>query len=265
MACYFRGFDASAALQKRRYVAGYREMSNRVEAFFSVSQHLLDNLASHGVKHKESHVIPSGVDIREFKPGKKIKNRCVAVGRMIDKKAPLLTLRAFADVAMDVPDATLEMLGGGPLEDEAIKYVAERGLTDRIWIRGDQSHHEVRNALQRAEIFLQHSVTAKDGNTEGLPTSIQEAMACGTAIVSTRHSGIPEAVEEGVTGFLVDEMDIDEYRNAIRTVLTNSVDLEAIKRNARKTAIERFDNAQLLEKTEAIIERVAKEEKIQFR
>ena len=70
----------------------------------------------------------------------------------------------------------------------------------------------MRDRLARAAVFLQHSVTAADGNTEGLPTSIQEAMACGDVVVSTRHAGIPEVVVSGENGLLVDEDDADGLR-----------------------------------------------------
>ena len=102
------------------------------------------------------------------------------------------------------------------------------------------------------EIFLQHSVTAKNGNTEGLPTAIQEALACGCITLSTIHAGIPEAVEDGVNGLLVPEWDEDGFAARIAQLL-DMEDRSAMTRAARDTAVARFDNAVLLEKVERII------------
>jgi glycosyltransferase involved in cell wall biosynthesis len=85
---YYRGTDASKALSARRIQVGYRKMMPRLAGVFSVSQFLLDNLARHGVRHDNAHVIPSGVDVRRFVPGKKDPLSCLAVGRFVEKKAP---------------------------------------------------------------------------------------------------------------------------------------------------------------------------------
>ena len=120
----------------------------------------------------------------------------LAVGRMIPKKAPLTTIEAFARVAADFPSRRLEMIGDGPLLEDARRLAAERGLADRVAFLGLQPHPVVREKMARAAVFLQHSVTDADGNEEGLPIAIQEAMASGAVVISTRHAGIPDAVVE---------------------------------------------------------------------
>jgi glycosyltransferase involved in cell wall biosynthesis len=250
---YFRGADATSELKKKGRIEAYKTMVPMTGAFISVAQFLLDHMAEHGIEHPESHVIPSGVDVRRFSPGEKIPGRCVAVGRMIEKKAPLMTLRVFCDIAEAHPGASLEMLGGGTFEEECRHYVRMRGMGDRVTIRGESTHDEVLTAMKRAEIFMQHSVVGPDGNTEGLPTAIQEAMACGTAILSTRHAGIPEAVIEGENGFLVDEFDLDSYRAGLSRMLSGEMDIAAIMARSRALAVEKYDNAKLLTLTENLI------------
>lgn len=249
---YFRGTDASKALRPARMQAAYRLMMPRLAGVISVSQFLLDNLARAGVHHPNAHVIPSGVDVRRFRPEPKIALRCLAVGRFVEKKAPLTTLRAFAEAAADHPDAHLDFIGDGPLLDPAQALAADLGMTSRVTFHGAQPHDAVRAALSRAQFFLQHSVTAEDGNTEGLPTAIQEAMASGCVTISTRHAGIPEAIDEGATGFLVDEHDADGFARAIRTGFARP-DLDAMAERARHVAENRFDNNALLKKLEATI------------
>jgi glycosyltransferase involved in cell wall biosynthesis len=96
-------------------------------------------------------------------------------------------------------------------------------------------------------------VTAEDGNTEGLPTSIQEAMACGAAVVSTRHAGIPEAIEEGETGLMVDEHDLAGFTAALRTLLADPALTARLGAAARAIALQRFDIDKLHARLEAMI------------
>ena len=250
---YFRGTDASKAIRTERMRAAYRKMMPRLAGVFSVSQFLLDNLGRHGIRHPNSHVIPSGVDIRRFAPQDKVPLSFLAVGRFVEKKAPRVTLRAFAEATKNHPDSRLDFIGDGPLLEPTRAVAEELNVTNKIRFHGAQPHTAVRDKLMSTQFFLQHSITARDGNTEGLPTAIQEAMACGCITVSTRHAGIPEAIDEGETGFLVDEHDETGFAHAISKAM-NVDDLAAMSRKARTTAEERFDNHTLLKVLERRIQ-----------
>lgn len=250
---YFRGTDASRALTSPQRVKSYRKMMPRLDGIFSVSQFLLDNLAKHGVTHPNSHVVPSGVDVRRFVPGEKVPGSCLAVGRMVDKKAPQITLRAFAAAAKG-REAHLTFIGDGPLLEPCKALAAELGVAAQVTFTGALPHDAVRQKLLTTETFLQHSITDKNGNTEGLPTAIQEALAAGCITVSTLHAGIPEAVTEGETGYLVPEWDEEGFAGAIAKVL-DLPDRAAMSRAARATAEAKFDNAVLLNKVEDEIRR----------
>lgn len=248
---YWRGTDASKMLRSAQRVRSYRLMMPRLAGMFSVSQFLLDNLAAHGVRHDNAHVVPSGVDIRRFTPGDKRPGSFLAVGRMVAKKAPQVTLNAFAKAARG-RDAHLTFIGDGPLLDASRTQAAHLGIADQVTFTGALPHDQVRKHLLSTEIFLQHSVTAPDGNTEGLPTAIQEALACGCITISTRHAGIPEAVEDGVNGLLVDEWDETGFADRISQIL-GSPDRSAMARAARATAEARFDNDIGLARVEQVI------------
>ncbi|MBA3324568.1 MAG: glycosyltransferase [Rhodobacteraceae bacterium] len=239
---YFRGFDASKRLSSPLRVLSYKAASPKLAGYFAVSQSLLDNLAAKGVRHPNSHVIPSGVDTRLFAPAAKDPDLILAVGRMIAKKAPLTTIDAFARVAAELPTRRLEMIGDGPLLEDARRLAAARGLGDRIAFLGLQPHSAVREKMARAAVFLQHSVTDAEGNEEGLPIAIQEAMASGAVVISTRHAGIPDAVVEGETGLLVDERDVDGYTAALRDVLADEALRARLAGAARRRAETVFDS-----------------------
>lgn len=248
---YWRGTDASKMLRSRQRVRSYRLMMPRLAGMFSVSQFLLDNLAAHGIHHDNAHVVPSGVDIRRFAPGDKRPGSFLAVGRMVAKKAPQVTLNAFARSARG-RDAHLTFIGDGPLLEDCRALAASLGVADQVSFTGALPHDDVRRHLLATEVFLQHSVTAKDGNTEGLPTAIQEALACGCITISTRHAGIPEAVEDGVNGLLVDEWDEDGFGARIAQIL-DTPDRSAMASAARATAEAKFDNDIGLARVEHII------------
>ncbi len=248
---YWRGTDASKALNSKQRIRSYKLMMPRLAGMLSVSQFLLDNLASVGVTHHNAHVMPSGVDVRRFTPNQKVKHSFLAVGRMVEKKAPDVTIRAFAKSAKGT-SAQLTFIGDGPLLEACKALAVELGVESQITFTGALPHDQVRQELAKTEVFLQHSVTAKDGNTEGLPTAIQEALACGCVTLSTRHAGIPEAIEHGVNGFLVEEWDEDGFSAQIQTVL-NMPDLTEMTRAARSTAEHKFDNDILLNRTETIL------------
>lgn len=250
---YFRGTDASKHVRRRRIARAYAKMMPRLAGVFSVSQFLLDNLARHGVPaHPNAHVIPSGVNVRRFVPVPKIPGTFLAVGRFVEKKAPDVTLRAFAHATACHPEARLTFIGDGPLLNKCKGLAGDLGVADRVEFRGQLPHDAVREVLQDTEVFLQHSVTAKDGNTEGLPTAIQEALACGCITISTRHAGIPEAVDHGVNGYLVEEFDENGFAKAIQTVLQHP-DRGTLARAARATAMERFDNDKGLARVEEVL------------
>jgi glycosyltransferase involved in cell wall biosynthesis len=250
---YFRGYDGSERLRSPRMLRRYRAVVPRLAGVVAVAQFLLDNLAAHGITHPNTAVIPTGVDTELFAPAAKDPHLVLSVGRIIAKKAPLVTLDAFAAVARDFPNHRLEIIGDGALRGVAEARALDLGLDGRVIFHGLKDHGFVRDRLARAQVLLQHSVTAPDGNAEGLPTSIQEAMACGAVVVSTRHAGIPEAVTSGETGMLVEEHDVAGFAEALRGVLADEPRAARLAAAARARAVERFDYRRLHARLEAML------------
>ncbi len=251
---YFRGADATRRINSPKRQAAYAEVFPKLSGIIAVSQFLLDNLARHGLSHPNAHVIPSGVNTSKFVPSEKEAQLFVAVGRFVEKKRPDITIRAFAQASAEAPEARLEMLGDGPLLAECQTLVQELGVADKVIFHGAQPHDIVRARVQAAQFFVQHSVTAPSGDAEGVPMAVQEAMACGAIVISTRHAGIPEIVIEGETGFLVDEGDEAGFQRHIAHALAGEIDIDAIAANARAFADERLDNRKLIRRLEAVIE-----------
>ncbi|MEM9788523.1 MAG: glycosyltransferase [Pseudomonadota bacterium] len=250
MFSYFRGADASSQLQVPYRAQAYRRMMPQLHGVFAVAQFLLDELAAQGIQHDNSHVVPSGVNTQLFLPGEKQSKTFLAVGRFVDKKRPDITVRSFCDAARDTPEARLELIGDGPLLQQCKSIATEYDMADRVIFYGARPHAFVRERLAETEVFLQHSVVAKNKNTEGLPTAIQEAMSAGMMIISTRHAGIPEAVSEGENGFLVDEFDSQGFTDCIRKALQDPEQTKRIGETNRVKAQDKYDNRKLIKTVE---------------
>ena len=194
---------------RRKWRAAYRGY-NQTDGVISVSHFSAARLAAVGVASSKIHVIPCGVPVPDepIRRPPRAKVRRLAVGRMVAKKAPLLTLEAFRQAAGACADLHLDYVGGGELLPAAQQFVRDHALEHCVTLHGTQPHATVQRLLQEADIFVQHSITdPKTGDEEGLPVAILEGMAHSLPVVATRHAGIPEAVQQGVTGYLVDEGD----------------------------------------------------------
>jgi glycosyltransferase involved in cell wall biosynthesis len=251
---YFRGRDASALLARPGVRAAYTRLFPNVAGVIAVSRYLLDRLSASGFQHANSHVIPSGVDTDVFAPGEKDPHLVLSVGRFVPKKTPDLVVRAFAKVASEYP-VRLEMIGDGPLLNPCKALAASLGVADRIRFLGAQPHEIVRERMSSARILLQHSVVGADGDAEGLPSVIQEGMAAGTVVVSTRHAGIPEAIMSGTNGFLAQEGDLAGFVQCLRQVLEYPAVADSAAARARKDAVQRFDSRSLMRRLEQIIQK----------
>ncbi len=204
------GYDVSKMLRDPVMHKRYLNL-HKADCIITVSVHSKKKLIDLGLPDDKIQVIPCGVDVPIFPLIRQTGDivRCLAVGRMTPKKAPLLCLEAFKLAMTANPNLRLDYIGGGELFEEANRFIHEHSLNSYITLHGSQPNSIVHEFMKKADIFLQHSITDPvTGDEEGLPVAILEAMANSLPIVSTRHAGIPEAVIEGVTGYLVDEGDM---------------------------------------------------------
>ena len=207
---HFHGYDASRADVLKSYAQGYQGMFEYASAVVAVSRVMRERLVSLGAPVEKVVLNPYPVDSAAFSVGRpdEAPPTFLAVGRLVEKKAPHLLLAAFAEVHRQFPDARLRIVGDGPLLDIVRDLVAGLHLNGAVDLLGSQPHSVVAEEMHRARAFVQHSVTASDGDMEGTPNSILEASASGLPVVSTDHAGIPDSVSDGVTGFIVAERDV---------------------------------------------------------
>jgi glycosyltransferase involved in cell wall biosynthesis len=232
---HFHGADASAKLRRWRYRASYRWLGRHVDGIIAPCRFLVKKLSDIGISERKLHVSYNPVNLERFRPseGERDEGLLLAVGRFVEKKAPTTTIRAFSRAARERPGVRLEMIGEGELLAQCEQLAARLGVADRVIFHGARDHDFVRDKMQKAAVFVQHSVTAPDGDTEGLPNSILESMASGLPVLATRHAGIPEAVTDGETGLLVDEHDEAGMAVAIERLLDNPTLRQQLSEAAR--------------------------------
>lgn len=222
---HFHGFDASHQQTLEQYRNQYRRLFEIATRIVVVSNDMREQLIALGASEEKVINNPYGVETVKFFGGtpQKAEKVVLAVGRFAGKKAPHLTIKAFDKVLEKHPDAKLVMIGGGELLKDSQKLVEELQLKHAVAILGVKTLDEIAEWHRRARVFVQHSITnPENGDSEGTPNTILEASAAGLPIVSTRHAGIKEAVDHGITGFLVEEGDYEKMADFISILLEDA-------------------------------------------
>lgn len=218
---HFHGRDAYLHQTLSENEQRYQQLFQSAEAIVGVSLHMCEHLTSLGAPESKVKLSPYGVDTDKFRGATPAENppKFLAVGRFVEKKAPLTTIKAFARVRESHPESELLMVGEGPLLDNCRDWVRSKGLTDAVRFLGVVDHTEIAELHRTVRGYLQHSVRPDSGDAEGTPVAILEAMSSGLPVVSTRHAGIPETVKHEGTGFLVDEDDEQGMAEAIERLV----------------------------------------------
>jgi glycosyltransferase involved in cell wall biosynthesis len=159
--------------------------------------------------------------------------RFVMVGRLTEKKAPFISLIAFAEVVRIHNDAHIDVVGDGPLKEACIQLCKGLGISSHVTFHGAKPHREALEILSKARCFVQHSVTAPSGDREGTPVGVLEAMGMGLPVVTTQHGGIVDIVDNGITGMLVEEYNMDGMAKAMLSYADDGVLAKQVGDKAR--------------------------------
>lgn len=219
----FHGADAGVDLEKPTHLALTRRMLDHAALLLVRSDSLARRLTAIGADERKIRLHRTGVPLAEIPFHQRSAPvdgawHCVQACRLIPKKGLATTLRAFAEVAREFPKATLSIAGEGPQLTELQELAAALGIAPQVKFHGFLSQAELRALYARAHFFLHPSETPPDGDQEGVPNSMLEAMATGLPVIATLHGGIPEAVENGTSGLLVAERDSAALAQALLTL-----------------------------------------------
>ncbi|HEX6617115.1 MAG TPA: glycosyltransferase [Gemmatimonadales bacterium] len=200
-----------------RYVATrgprvYARMFRRIALLLPVCEAFARRLIALGAPPERVVVHGTGIDLREwpFRPrhvrqGEPL--RLATVGRLVEKKGIEYVLDAVRMLVEAGVDVQYDIAGDGPLRGTLAELRDRLGLGQRVRLLGWATPAQVRRVLDEAHLFVAASVRARDGDEEGIPNVLKEAMASGLPVVATRHGGIPELITDGESGYLVGERD----------------------------------------------------------
>jgi colanic acid/amylovoran/stewartan biosynthesis glycosyltransferase WcaL/AmsK/CpsK len=207
---------------KRRHV--FDDLFKKGDLFLACSEHMKQWFDHHGWGGRKFIVHRNGIPVSRFLPSKSQPHhqgpvRVLSVGRLVEKKGFAYAIRGVAKILSRYPMLQYAIAGDGPERSSLERLITELGVASNIRLLGWQERTEVLRLLGQADIFLAPSVTSQDGDQEGIPVVLHEAMASGLPVISTRHTGIPEAVQDGESGFLVGERDINGIADRLTHLL----------------------------------------------
>ena len=246
----FHGQEMSRYKMIEQNLSTYKKLFVCGDLMLPISELWKNQLIKWGCDASKIKVHRMGVDIKDFKM-KALKTpfssplKVIQIGRLTDKKAILDSINAVVSVAEKMPiDFTI--IGEGELYSEAEQLIKASDASNYIHLMGKQPQEVVKQKLDDSDVFLLPSIRATDGDMEGIPVALMEAMAKGIITLSTYHSGIPELIENEVSGFLVRESQVEEIANSLLKI--NNLEIEIIDKIrviAQLKCVEEFNNQTL--------------------
>ena len=211
IATIFHGIDISSREVLNHYTPEYQQLFRRGDLMLPISDLWAGRLQKMGCPREKIAVSRMGVDMTRFSP-RPVKApatplEIISVARLTEKKGLHVAIEACRQLKELGVAFRYRILGIGPWERRLRTLIEQYQLEDVVEMPGFKPSHEVKAMLDDADVFLLPSVTGADGDMEGIPVALMEAMAVGIPVVSTLHSGIPELVEADKSGWLVPEND----------------------------------------------------------
>jgi glycosyltransferase involved in cell wall biosynthesis len=242
----FHGADALVELEKPAYRRATAEMLGMVRRILVRSESLREAIVSLGADRQKIEILRTGIPVEQFpfRPRSVPDDgnwRLSQAGRLIEKKGFATSLRAFAVFQREYPNATLDIAGEGQLLYELQALARILKIESRVSFRGLLNPEALRQLFYESHIFLHPSHMGRDGNQEGVPNSMLEAMATGLPVFATNHGGIPEAVHNGLTGVLVPEKDHTALAGALIESVRDPAGLFELGRAGSESVAQGFD------------------------
>lgn len=261
----FHGYDVPLLTSPRRWLPQHLRYALRgpqvlreMTLGLCASTELRDLLLAGGVPAERLRVHRLGIDVSRFGPGPRRDDRFIAamIGRLVEKKGFDFGLRAFAAAARTEPGMQLTVVGDGPMDQRLRAIAREEGVADRVDFTGPVPPERVAALLATAHALLAPSVVDRDGNRESGLIVVKEASASGAVPIGSRHGGIPEIIDDGQTGYLVAERDVETLTDRLLRLARDPA-LRATLAAAGRAKMEReYDNRARVAALESIYDEV---------
>ena len=255
----FRGYDISRAIRNDPSI--YNKLFQEGDLFLAVSKNIRDKLLAAGCPSEKIVVLHSGIDCARFRFAEHQKGlleqvKVLSIGRLVEKKGLEYAIEAVANVHKTGRNLHYSIVGDGELRNDLEKKIADCRIQDLVDLFGWQDHNSVTRILSEAHIFITPSVTADDGDQEGIPNVLKEAMATGLPVLGTLHSGIPELVEDGVTGCLVPERNVEALTDSLIDLYDHPEKWTEMGKKGREKVEAEFDTEKINDDLEQIYTRL---------
>ncbi len=253
----FHGADVLVDMDKPAYRKATKEMLGLVTRVFVRSASLQCAVAELGCDESKIDIVRTGIPLQEF-PFRERELPAdggwhfLQASRLVQKKGIATTLHAFTAFLSHYPNATLTIAGEGPMLEELKELTRRLKIADRVMLPGFLAPEKLLEVYYGSHIFLHPSETGSDGNQEGIPNSMLEAMATGLPVFATDHGGIPEAIENGVSGVLVAERNYEALSRALLGAVQDPDLLKRLARNGANVVAEKFDQRKQIDRLEEI-------------
>jgi len=253
----FHGADVLVDMEKPGYRNATKQMLEVVNRVLVRSESLRRAVIELGCDQNKIDIVRTGIPLEQFPFRERHfpENggwRFVQACRLIEKKGLATTLHAFTSFLRQYPNSHLTIAGEGPLLDELRMLASKLKIDHQVALPGFLSQTQLRELYYASHIFLHPSETGCDGNQEGIPNSMLEAMATGLPVFATTHGGIPEAIQSGISGFLVPERDHEALTHALLEAANDRESLVRQARNGAEVVSQTFDRRIQVQRLEEI-------------
>ena len=258
-ATVFHGADISRRHILEEHKLDYVNLFAQSELMLPISYLWQNKLIEMGCPPEKIHVTRMGIEPEKFnfqpREGFHSPLRIVSVARLTEKKGLDVAVKASEILQARGGQFEYTIIGNGEQTEMLHEHIVRAGLEESVKMPGFKPQNEIRQALNEADIFLLPSKTAADGDMEGIPVALMEAMAVGLPVVSTVHSGIPELIENNVSGWLVPEDDAEALAETLLQLSQGDIDVAPVVAAARHKVETEFNQhiaygelAQILER-----------------
>jgi glycosyltransferase involved in cell wall biosynthesis len=232
--------------------AALKDKIRRADFIICISEFHREFYKRHGARDAQLHLVYCGIDARNIPvrqaPGGSVRPHIYSVGRLVEKKGFRDLIEACRLLVNEGLEFECTIAGRGPLEGELKRQISDLALDGSVSIATKPlSNEELFKSMAQADIFVLPCVWSKDGDADGTPRTLLEAMACGTPTVSTRLVGIPDYIEHEQSGLLVEPGNVDELAEALRRLIQDPVLADRLGRSGREQVLRKFPIEECLE------------------
>jgi glycosyltransferase involved in cell wall biosynthesis len=257
----FYGSDVSKLPSEFDWNRRYRKLANHGDQFIAISDLMKKQLIELGFPKQKIIVVRFGLDLNEFSfnPSYDSELPLMMAGRMVEKKGFGDALKAIKILNGEDLNFHLDLYGDGIQRDKLEKQANRWDISHLVHFKGRRSIDEIRKTFKNHSALLVPSVTASDGDREGIPNTLLEGMAAGTPVIAANHSAIPEVIHHKENGLMAPEGDAETIAERIKVIKGEKIDLFHLRQNARRKIEQEYELNRMVEDIENVYRRVIDE------